>query len=203
MDWNGITIRKWNEIKGILADDSLDDIDKNVSILASVYGITPEEAYSMPLVEFAEKAKAIEWLRTPPEPVMVSDRYRINGETYRLVMNPTEIMTAQYIDFKNLYADKDEHMAEILAVFLIPEGKSYNDGYDISKVENDIYEYLPITYALGMTAFFLVLSQVWREVLRDCSKRLLRKAIRKEKDPERRKALTDMLGLVSLMEYRK
>lgn len=203
MDWNNITIKKWYGIKDILMDESLDDIDKNVGILALVYDITEEEAYNMPIVEFAEKTKAIEWLRTPPEPQMVSEKYKINGETYRLVMNPGEIITSQYIDFKNLYPTRDEHMAEILAIFLIPEGKDYNDGYDISKVEKDIYEHLPITYALGMTAFFLLLWEVWNQVLNSYSKNLIKKEIKKTKDPTRKKVLVDMLGLVSWMEYRK
>lgn len=203
MDWNNITIKKWYGIKDILMDESLDDIDKNVGILSLVYDITEEEAYNMPIVEFAEKAKAIEWLRTPPEPQMVSDKYRINGVTYRLVMNPGEITTAQYIDFKNLYPEKDKHMAEILAIFLIPDGKDYNTDYDIAKVEKDIYEHLPITYAIGMTAFFLLLWEVWNQVLTNYSKNLIKKEIKKTKDLTRKKVLMDMLGLVYLTEYRK
>lgn len=203
MDWNNITIKKWYAIKDILMDESLDDIDKNVNILALVYDITEDEAYNMPIVEFTEKAKAIEWLRTPPEPQMVSDKYRINGVTYRLVMNPGEITTAQYIDFKNLYPTRDEHLAEILAIFLIPEGKDYNTDYDITQVEKDIYEYLPITYAQGMSAFFLLLWEVWSQVLTSSSQNLIRKQMRKEKDKTKKRILTDMLGLVSWMESAK
>lgn len=202
MNWNSITIKKWKEIKDILSDN-MDDIDKNINIMAIVYDITPEEVYNMPLLEFSKMAKDLEWLRTPPEAEMVSDRYKINGTTYKMCLNPGEITTAQYIDFKNLYIDKDNHIAEILAVFLIPEGKTYNDGYDISQVEKDIYEHLPITYALGMSAFFLTLLEVWREVLATYSKTLIKKEMRKEKDKTKKKALTDMLGLLSWMEYQK
>ena len=202
MNWNDITIKKWEQLKDVLASD-VDDIEKNVEILAVVYDKDVEEVYNMPLVKFGEMAKSISWLSTPPEPATVSERYKINGVTYRLVMNPQEISTAQYIDFKTLYVEKEKHMAEILAIFLIPEGKTYNDGYDISQVEKDIYEHLPITYALGMSAFFLLLYQVWKEVLTSYSKSLIRKQMRKEKDRTKRKALTDMLGFLSWMELQK
>jgi hypothetical protein len=70
------------------------------------------------------------------------------------------ITTAQYISFQELSAQHSEDkMVQLLACLLIPEGKKFNEGYDIDDVIEAISEHLSIVDANALYAFFLRLSQ--------------------------------------------
>ena len=61
-----------------------------------------------------------------------------------------------------------------LSVLLVPEGKAYNDGYDVADVQRRVAD-LPIADALGLSAFFfgrfLELTQASLGYLEDAMKR--------------------------------
>lgn len=197
--WKDISIGDYYKIADIMEDKSLDDMDRYMRLFALLFEMSVEEAYNIPVSKFGDKVKTLSWIYKDPkaEAEVVADTYVINGTKYVTTLSPEALTTAQYIDFKNTLPDCENHLESMISIFLIPEGKNYNEGYDINKVEADILEYFPITQAMGLSAFFLIWSQAWIEVLTDYSKRMLKKAIRKEKNPEKKKILQERLTVLS------
>jgi len=100
--------------------------------------------------------RELEFVGTDVVPSEVKKDYILNGRKYTLQKAINHISPAQYIDFNNYLKDGeiDEKYADILSVFLIPEGMKYNDGYDIDEVKDDINKYMCITDALGIFSYF-------------------------------------------------
>ena len=95
-------------------------------------------------------------LKTDIPKEVVQDTYIINNVKYKLFKDVEKISTAMFIDYSN-YVQNNFNINkynEFLSIFLIPEGHTYNDGYDIRKVQNDIDNHLSITSAYSIASFF-------------------------------------------------
>lgn len=106
----------------------------------------------------------------------VFEEYFINGTRYKLIKRLTDIKAAQFIDFQTYLVNGKTN--EILSVFLIPmyldkqtklqkllkrenlKVYEYGTGYDVSKVQMDIYNHLDIGTANELAAFFLRSSTI-------------------------------------------
>ena len=65
---------------------------------------------------------------------------------------------AQYVDFQTYWLQRDNMkniIGNLLAIFIIPKGKKYNEGYDINQVVNDIMNNIDIMTAEEILFFFL------------------------------------------------
>ena len=66
-------------------------------------------------------------------------------------------MTAiQGMNIQTYAGNFEQNLVPLLACVLVPKGKKYNEGYDIHKVQRAIWQYLPITDALGLLNEFAV-----------------------------------------------
>ena len=195
--WKDISIGDYYQIQEIMNDTTLDNMDREMSLFALLYDITLEEAYNTPVNVFAQKMGKLTWVWEKPKPEVVADTYSINGVKYKTLLAPDTMTTAQYIDFKNTLPGCEDHLEQMLSIFLVPEGKEYNTNYDIKQVEADILEYFPITSCMGLCAFFLIWSRAWTEVLTDYSRKMLKTAMRKEKDPRKKQLLKEQLMVMS------
>ena len=196
--WKEITLDDYYKITNIITDPALEEIDRDVELFALFHDMSPEEAYNLPLPKFSKMMGDLRWVFKKPVPEMVASSYVINGKKYITLMNPLKMTTAQYIDYKQMVVGAEDHLHQLLSIFLIPEGKTYNEGYEITEVEDDILTYLPITKAMGLFAFFFAWSKSWMEVLKDYSTKMLKKAIRREKDPEKKRALQEQMELLTV-----
>lgn len=118
-----------------------------------------------PIAEFKQLSNSIvELLKTEPMKNSVKDKYKLNGVTYTLHKDFGTLTTSQFIDFQNYLKDgcTFDKYNQILSVFLIPEGETYNNGkYDIKQLQRDIDDYLSITNAIGIADFFLRTTKVF------------------------------------------
>lgn len=151
-NYNTLTLGLYLDIDAVLQSDA-EDIDKQVSIIALLDGTTPEAVLALPLKEYAAKAAATDFLRHDCPPISAPSRV-ISGD---LVLIPTKdftnITTAQYVDFQTFSKGGTAKLPELIAVLLIPEGRNYNDGYDVAEVVRVVRD-LPLPVALGLSAFF-------------------------------------------------
>lgn len=147
---NNLTVKQVMDIKNITAEDEL---EKALQIVSIIFKCDAEE---IPFNEFQAKLKTID-LSQPIEKVKVKKTYRINNTTYKLDKS-LNISTGQYVDYVNYMKTGD--LTKILSVFLIPEGHTYNDGYDMFKVMKDMEE---ISYpnATSIGFFFLRLFRIY------------------------------------------
>lgn len=139
--------------------------EKNLMVAAHLAGIDYKDLLQMPLEKVREIMDNTDFLvNTAPEPVKARNKYVINGRTYMLFKDPSEMTVAQYIDFQQIYREGFDKMpAEMLCIFLVPRGHQYNDGYDKEEQMNDMLE-LGVEEALGICNFFIERCRrsIWR-----------------------------------------
>jgi hypothetical protein len=95
-----------------------------------VYGV---DSIHLPVKDLPKYS--ISFLRDPIENVKIQDQYEINGTLYNSNAHLTEFSAAQYIDYSNYCKEDPIKYEKVLSVFFIPAGHTYNDGYDINKVQ--------------------------------------------------------------------
>ena len=151
-NYTNLPLGLYLDIDAVLQSDA-DDIDKQVRIIALLDGTTTEAVLALPLKEYSAKAAATEFLRHDCPPISAPSRV-ISGD---LVLIPTKdftnITTAQYVDFQTFSKGGTAKLPELIAVLLVPEGRNYNDGYDVAQVVRVVRD-LPLPVALGLSAFF-------------------------------------------------
>lgn len=160
MDYTTLTYKKYKDIhNNILYFDN--DTDRTTEIISIVYDLEFDDVENMTITEYRKLAQSCEFLKHPIDNKLkkIYDTLIINGIDYTLFTDIENMKVSQYIDFSNYIKNADEKIPEILSCFLIPEGHTYNDGYDIKKTINDINEYLSVQEVMQLSAFFLLLSQ--------------------------------------------
>ena len=103
--------------------------------------------------EYISRLQFLNKFELPKNPNM-----KIKLPSYDLVVikDLTKINVAQYVDFQNFVKmPMRESMEKILSIFLIPEGCSYNTGYDILDLQKEIRENMSFRVAEGLLSFFI------------------------------------------------
>lgn len=157
--WDGVSISKWKKLMELgKGAENMRSEEFNIEVLSIMTGMSVEEIENLPLVTVQSLLSSISFINQPPTPdkSRIKRSYTINGKKYVVFKNLKEITTAQYIDFQSYSKDMDKNISEILAIFLIPEGHKYNEGYDIDETINDIEDNdtLGIGAVLGLMSFF-------------------------------------------------
>ncbi len=149
--WNHITLEEFEKMKALLDDEKRTPEDRMVALAALVQGVSEEEILNMPLAE-AQKAFALaRGLDSPPKASRIRKTYEVEGWKLKIT---EEMNVAQWVDFQN-YAREglERHHADLLSVALVPEGKQYNEGYDMAKLKEDLKK-MPVSDALAVCFFF-------------------------------------------------
>lgn len=200
-DWNEMTLGLWQEEQEILRDKDTDTVDKNVRLVALMYGISEDEAYNTELNEFSQMLDGIGWLAQLPNVPGVAPAYNLNGHPYIVTLNPSKVTTAQYIDFKSFNPDDPSQIHLILSTVMIPSGHSYNDGYEIEDVQKDILEYLRVPHALAIVRFFFQYYKRLTLSSLQSLKKALRKEARRTKDREKRNQIQIQIKKTEELEH--
>lgn len=145
-NWKNITLKQFNSIKDVLANK---DEYTALNLLDLIYNINSAD---MTISDLAQYNNAIAFLSDPIPQVPLEKQYLINNTLYNSNIDLTVMTAAQFIDYQNYTKKENPQYQELLSVFFIPEGHSYNDGYDLSQVQQDILELdMPTVYSI---AFF-------------------------------------------------
>lgn len=146
MNWNDITFKQFEQMSEL--DESLLPEEKTYEIMRIIYG---EDVFDLPVIEFKAKANQLSFLNDPMPQPLVRKSYKVNDTKYTMMQDIHNMSTAQYIDYTNFI--KQKNFKGCVAVFLIPEGHKYNDGYDIADTINDI-EHMPAPEVAALSFFF-------------------------------------------------
>lgn len=174
--WNDITLAQFKAIKDILSDEQ--DEYTAFNLLDIVYGIDSANMNISELSKFP-----IEFLKQNVPNVKLKDKYVLNGTSYCSNFNLTEVKTGQFVDYQN-YIKQGAAFEKLLSVFFTPEGHTYNDGYDVSKVQQDLLT-LDIPTVCSAAFFFKTQLSVYttlfqRSLIRQVKKMKIDKAKKKE-----------------------
>lgn len=181
MKWNDVTIAQYKKIVGLPKDDDL--VWKIAGIL---HNVSYEDVITMPIQQATKWAEEVNDMlnRKPGYNWILKWNYEVNGTKYRLCAKPNEITTAQYMDFYSAPKEMPDNIAQLIAIFLVPEGHTYGDGkYDVKKVELDLEFHMGMEDALSVYSFFTVLFQWYLRRAIKRAKKALRQ-IKKNGSPE-------------------
>ena len=149
-DWTNITLKDWYNIQDIL---SVQDDYTTFNLLDYLYNINSSD---MSLSEVSKYSNSLSFLNDAAdfENFVCEDEYTINGTTYVGFVDITKVSVAQFIDYQNYIKEQPVKFEKVMSIFIVPKGHTYNDGYDMKSVQNDLLE-LPFRVCQKV-AFFLV-----------------------------------------------
>ena len=190
LNWYNVNLNQF-----ILLQDTLkieDDTEKMISVAEIILG---NDITNLPLKEFNEQIKRLEFLKEEIPSVVPPKKFEINGKKYFIDCLLGDMTTAQYLDFNNHSNTGD--FAKMLSVFIIPEGHKYNDGYDMLEVINDI-GMLPIPIANSTAFFFGRQFSVFMKIFQRYSAKQIKKTnLPKEVKENMIKIMKDSVNLIT------
>lgn len=198
--WNEITIFEFLQL--IQLQDVKDDFQlaREVEIMKIISG--DPNIDELPLLDFKQLMNKVTFVNHPiPETLYPPKSYTTPMFKYIIKPDMTKLSTAQYIDYTN-YVKKSEgleDLSKILSVFFIPKGFEYGEGYDIDEVIEDIENNVDIVTASSVAGFFVLQSQTCIKALKDYSIRMMKKAMKKQKDPTKKEELMKKINELEML----
>ncbi len=153
--YDKLPVGKYLEACAVSCDMSRDMTGRTVAYISILSDMKETEVLLLPLEEFTDMARKTAFLCNDAEPDELADCYRLGSLELVPVRDFRKMTAGQYIDFQALAKNPHDHLVDILAVFLVPKGMKYGDGYEIDDVKAAIRDMLPVTAALALQAFFL------------------------------------------------
>lgn len=165
--WKEISMEMFDKIIFELNGD-YSKLEPSTAVIKALTNLSYDEISNMDVVSYQNIVNKLQFMNTYPAHNKIPDEtITLNNKNYSVLLNPKKMTAAQFIDYKNLLmnADKIKNIqAKLLAVFIIPENHKYGDGYDFDKLADEIYHYLPIEYAIGLSYFFEIASSYYMTV---------------------------------------
>ena len=164
-NYRNLPIGKYLEICDLARDENVDPLTQQVKTISILTGLTEDEVLALPIMEYKELAGKTKFLEKDYDgKLQIAKSYGLNGMELIPVKDITKINVAQYVDFQTFSKEGDKYIVESLSTLLIPKGKKYNEGYEISDVHKAIRENLSVADVLSLSAFFL---KMWVKSIKD------------------------------------
>ena len=188
-----ITIEKHKQIQRLLTDSNTEDMQAVQAELLATYADTDVDTImSYPLTKYhklLERFYADYFTDFSKAEPAIKDKYTAGDMVLVPMLDFTQITVAQMMDFSVLSTDPVENIEKLLAIFLIPKGKKYNDGYDLLEVQKAILK-MSFNELSPLLAFFLRWFQGCRQAIQiSCLEEVRKqtKLIQKIQKTQRRK----------------
>lgn len=200
LEWNDISLDMFEHIRDILEDGNLDEVAKESALIETIYGLTDVENIS--INEYNKLVDGIGFLSTDIPDVPLKNVYEINGIKYTFNGNVFKISAGQFFDWRQCIQVPDGSKyidyAEAISVFMVPEGRKYNDGYDMDKVVKDIKS-MSMPDIMKIFGFFQKELQVSLKVFRHYLYKTLEK-LKKNLQPEEMEAIDTAMTMLEQLE---
>ena len=196
-----LTIEKHKQIQKLLKDNNVEDMQEVQAEWLAIYADTDlDTIMNYPLTKYhklLERFYADYFTDFSHAEPKIKDKYTAGDMVLVPMLDFTQITVAQMMDFSVLSVDPIENIEKLLAIFLIPKGKKYNDGYDLLEVQKAILK-MSFNELSPLLAFFLRWFQGCRnhiqisclEEVRKQTKKIqkLEKRIQRKQKRKKRKA---------------
>lgn len=157
--WKDVTIDEYFDLCERLSDDTLTDYEKIIIKISFITGKSEDEIWNLTWTEFRELQVEALWM----DEFNINENVKfksieINKQKYSIDTNLQNFTVAQYIDFQTFFPKRKENqriIGNILACFIIPQGKKYAEDYDIKELVDNINSNLDIMTANEILFFFL------------------------------------------------
>lgn len=187
--WRDVSIDEYFELVDKLNDPELEETDKEVIKLSFINNIPEDNIWDLKIDEF--RKLQIESLWMNDFKIQEDVKFKsldINGSKYKIDTNLQNFTVAQYIDFQTFFPKRKENpkiLGNILACFIIPQGKDYASDYDISELVKIINTNLDILTANEIMFFFLKQYLISIRVLANYFNWMIRRLKRKMKNNQK------------------
>lgn len=167
MNWYNVTLRQFLMLQELFKVE-----DENERVIAIAELLLGDNVTSLPLPEFMDKVKKLSFLKEALPENNPPKKVEVNGRKYYMDCLLGNVSTAQYVDYTNFSNTND--ICKMMAVFLIPEGHKYNDGYDMEQVFQDVND-LPIPIVNSAAFFFAKQFKTFMRIFQRYSTKQLKK----------------------------
>ena len=199
-NYNDMSIGLWREIRETLEDmGEASELEVQVALISLLSGMDEDDIRNLPLKEYSDMASKTRFLLHQPNVKAVRPRtLTINGKKYDLVDDVRKLTTGQYIDYQTYMQDNEDfkNLAKVLSVFIVPKGRTYNEGYDVEDVIKELDEHLSIQIALGVCFFFREKYRSWLSLMQGCFRRRMMRMMRKETNPKAAEKMREIIGMM-------
>lgn len=185
MNWNDITLRQLKALQELENNTEMTADEKSVERLNIIYD---EDCTLLPIPQYMQRIKESKFLGEPIPQTKLKKKYVINGREYSIFTDLFLLSMGQYIDYTNTPKTEPE---KVFAIFFIPCGHKYNDGYDMAQVWEDMLS-LPATDVAAMNRFFFRLVKRYQHIFRFCFRRLIKKTTMSPRTAEQVRRLMDL-----------
>ena len=152
--YEALSMGKYQEIDRITRAGG-DELEVQVAILSILTGKPEAELLRLPLPEYTDLAGKSTFLRSPiAEVPKVRKEYALGEWRLRPCQDYRKLTAGQYIDFQAFTKDTLDFCG-LLSVLMVPDGKTYGEGYDPLEVRTAIADHLPMPDGMALIAFFL------------------------------------------------
>jgi hypothetical protein len=154
--WSEISLETMDKIAEISNNSIYTDEQRETELIMLLTGLTSEEIDNMNIVSYQKILGSLKFLNQPISKVLPKDSITLNNKTYDVLLYPSRMTAAQFLDYKTIMGtDMTHKTARLIACFVVPKGAQYaDDSYNPDDVVNDIYKHMNIEYAYGLTFFF-------------------------------------------------
>lgn len=154
--WAEISLETMDKIAEISNNSIYTDEQRETEFIKLLTDLTDDDIDNMNIVDYQKILNSLKFLNQPISKVLPKDSITLNNKTYNVLLYPSRMTAAQFLDYKTIMAsDMNHKTARLIACFVVPEGAKYaDDSYNPDDVVNDIYKYMSIEYAYGLTFFF-------------------------------------------------
>lgn len=154
-----LPVGKYEELVRLSRRDDIDELEKQLRRLSILSGLPEAEILHLPIADYKAMVRRSAFLEgTYDTRPVAAKSYRLGPWELVPVTDARKLETCQYVDFQTFSADTDGNVAALLSVLLVPRGHRYNEGYEITEVQDAIREGLMMDTAAGVVAFFLTSS---------------------------------------------
>jgi len=155
-NYDDLTLGKYMEIQAIAKQEGLEEIDRQVQILAILSGKYEEEILHLPIGEYRRLVAKASFLSSPEMTYHpIAKKYLVGGFELYPVRDFRKLEAGQYVDFQTYAPDLEKYLVEFLSVILVPKGHRYNEGYDVMDVQKAIRQEMSVTDGVSLAGFFL------------------------------------------------
>ena len=154
--WSEISLETMDKIAEISNNKLYTDEQRETEFIKLLTGLSDNDIDNMNIVDYQKILGSLKFLNQPISKVLPSSSIILNDKLYDVLLYPSRMTAAQFLDYKSIMASDMKHKtARLIACFVVPEGSEYADeSYNPDDVVNDIYKYMSIEYAYGLTFFF-------------------------------------------------
>ena len=188
-----LTIEKHKQIQRLLTDGNtevkMEDMQAVQAELLAIYADTDVDSImNYPVTKYHKLLERFyndyftDFSKAEPK---IKDKYTAGDMVLVPMLDFTQITVAQMMDFSVLSTDAVENIEKLLAIFLIPKGKKYNDGYDLLEVQKAILK-MSFNELSPLLAFFLKWFTGCRQAIQISCLEEVRKQTKKIKKLEKR-----------------